>query len=144
MADKVSKEVRSRTMKAVKSTETKIETEFRKVLWSKGIRYRKNVKKLLGKPDIALQKAMLVVFIDSCFWHGCKEHCRIPTSNVDYWTQKIQRNIERDMKVTEHYKNIGWKVIRAWEHEIKNDKQFEQIIDEIINYVHRKGIEYSP
>lgn len=137
MTDKVSKEVRSSTMRAVKSTETKIEMKVRTTLWKNGVRYRKNVKKLFGKPDIVIKKEKLVVFIDSCFWHGCKEHCRIPTSNIDYWNKKIQRNIERDLKVTEYYVALGWKVIRAWEHEIKNEHEFQRVIEEIINYLKR-------
>lgn len=124
-------------MRAVKSTETKIEMKVRTTLWKNGVRYRKNVKKLFGKPDIVIKKEKLVVFIDSCFWHGCKEHCRIPTSNIDYWNKKIQRNIERDLKVTEYYVALGWKVIRAWEHEIKNEHEFQRVIEEIINYLKR-------
>lgn len=105
-------------MRAVKSKETKIEIAFRKALWKKGFRYRKNSAKYFGKPDIVLRKCKIVIFIDSCFWHGCKKHCRIPTAKRIYWRSKIKRNKQRDKEVNLYYKKTGWKLFRFWEHEI--------------------------
>jgi len=65
-----------------------------------------------------LKKHKTVIFIDSCFWHGCKRHCRLPSARKKYWTAKIERNKERDKEVNRHYRKIGWKVVRVWEHEI--------------------------
>lgn len=130
LADKVSRETRSRMMKAVKSSETKIELKVRKLLWKKGIRYRKNVKSLLGKPDIAIKKAKLVVFIDSCFWHFCPIHGHMPKSNLEYWTKKLNRNTERDIKINHHYKELGWTVLRFWEHEVNDD--VHSVVNQII------------
>lgn len=133
MVDKVSKETRSKMMKAIKSTETKVELIVRKLLWAKGVRYRKNVKGLLGKPDIAIKKYKLVVFIDSCFWHFCPVHGHMPKSNLEYWTKKLNRNIERDKKITEYYSALGWKVLRFWEHEVNQDA--EQVVNQIMAHL---------
>ncbi len=98
MPDKVSPEVRSRTMRAVKSKDSKMEVKFRSVLWRGGLRFYKNVKSLLGKPDIVFPRKKVVIFLDSCFWHGCPLHLRLPSSNVEYWQAKIERNKKRDTK----------------------------------------------
>lgn len=129
MADNISKEKRTATMKAIRSKDSKIEVVFRKELWKMGLRYIKNSSKYFGKPDVLLKKDKTVIFIDSCFWHGCKKHCRIPTTHRKYWTQKIERNIERDREVVLFYKNLSWKVIRIWEHQLKNS---ENIIEKIV------------
>lgn len=122
MADKITKKERSSLMSKIKSKETKLEKDFRKLLWKEGIRYRKNSSKHFGKPDIVIASKKIVIFIDSCFWHGCKKHCRIPEVNRDYWVKKIARNKERDREVNRHYKKLGWKILRIWEHDIKKNK----------------------
>lgn len=122
MADTVSKKKRSEIMRAVKSKDTKMEIAFRKVIWQKGFRYSKNSSIYFGKPDIVLKKYKTVIFLDSCFWHGCKKHCRIPTARKEYWTKKIERNKQRDKEVIRHYKKIGWKIIRVREHQIYENK----------------------
>ena len=129
MTDVVSKEKRSEIMSKIKSGDTTLEDKFRKAIWKKGLRYRKNVKNFLGKPDIFFPRKRLVVFLDSCFWHGCEKHCRMPSSNIEYWKRKIERNKKRDIEVTRHYKNNEFKILRLWEHEIKEN------IEEAINKV---------
>ncbi|MBI2054333.1 MAG: very short patch repair endonuclease [Candidatus Staskawiczbacteria bacterium] len=119
MTDKITKKERSSLMAKIKSKETKLEKDFRKLLWKDGFRYRKNSSKHFGKPDIVVASKNLVVFIDSCFWHGCKKHCRIPEANREYWVKKINGNRNRDKKVNVYYKKIGWKIIRIWEHNLK-------------------------
>lgn len=118
-------------MSRIKSRDSKIETLFRKELWKQGFRYRKNSGKYFGKPDIVLLKYKTAIFVDSCFWHGCKKHCRIPTARKKYWVTKIERNITRDKEVNRHYKKIGWKVIRVWEHDIKSKNLITEIIRKI-------------
>ncbi len=118
--DTVSKKQRSEIMRRVRSKETKMEIAFRKVLWQKGFRYRKNLANYFGKPDVILKKYKTVIFLDSCFWHGCKKHCRMPSSNKKYWIDKIERNKKRDKKVNKHYRKIGWNIIRIWEHKLKS------------------------
>lgn len=117
--DTVSKTKRSEIMSRIKSRDSKIEIAFRKELWRRGFRYLKNPTKYFGKPDIVLPKYHTVIFIDSCFWHGCKKHCRMPTSRTEYWYQKIERNRQRDKVVNKHYRKTRWNVIRIWEHDLK-------------------------
>ncbi|MDQ1147032.1 DNA mismatch endonuclease (patch repair protein) [Bacillus sp. SORGH_AS 510] len=117
--DKLTNEQRTRNMKAVKSKGTKLEEMVNKELWTRGIRYRKNNKNLLGKPDISIQKYKVVIFIDSCYWHGCEQHGSIPATNREFWVNKIKRNKERDNEVTEYYQNKGWNLLRIWEHDLK-------------------------
>ena len=124
-------EQRKKNMQAIKSKDTEIELILRKELWSRGYRYRKNYKKLIGKPDVVLTKHKIVIFCDSEFWHGKNYHestGRIGT-NADYWKQKIQRNIERDREVNEQLEKEGWTVLRFWEKEIK--KEFDRCISVI-------------
>ena len=121
MADIFSKAKRSEVMSKIRSKETKLETEFRKALWAMGYRYRKNALGWFGKPDLLLKKRKTVVFVDSCFWHGCEKHFKLPATKKTFWKTKIDRNRQRDREVTRHYKKEGWKIIRVWEHEIKKD-----------------------
>ena len=120
-------------MSAVKSTGSKIELSFRKELWHKGFRYRKNSSKYMGKPDIVLKKYRTVIFLDSCFWHGCEDHCRLPKTKREYWIEKINRNKKRDEKVTQYYKDLGWQVIRIWEHDLLND--FNTCVETTTNFL---------
>ncbi len=117
--DTVSKQKRSEIMSHVKSKGSKIETLFRKELWKQGFRYRKNSGKYFGKPDIVLPKHQTVIFIDSCFWHGCKKHCRLPAIRRKFWTEKINGNKRRDKAVSRYYKKTKWQIIRIWEHDLK-------------------------
>lgn len=133
MSDTFSKKNRRKTMQAIKSKNTKLENLIIKELWKKGYRFRRNVQNLKGKPDIAIKKYKIVIFIDSCFWHGCKLHCRIPSSNKDYWIKKIERNRNRDKEITEYYINNGWHILRIWEHQIKED--FQDIINFLTDYI---------
>ena len=129
--DTVSKTARSGIMSRVKSQETKLEKSFRKLLWNSGVRYRKNNIKFFGKPDILIKKANTVIFIDSCFWHGCSKHLRMPSSNKKYWETKISRNKKRDQEVNSHYKKLGWRIIRIWEHDLRKETKMEEVIANI-------------
>jgi DNA mismatch endonuclease, patch repair protein len=94
--DTVAKEKRSAIMRRVKSNETSLEMKLRKRLWKEGLRYRKNDASLFAKPDISNKIKKIVIFIDSCFWHGCGKHLRMPKSNIGYWIHKIDKNKKRD------------------------------------------------
>ena len=121
MADVMTPEQRSRCMAAVKGKDTKPEMIVRKYLFSRGLRYRVNNRKLPGSPDIVLRRYKTVVFVDGCFWHGhegCK-YFRLPKSNIDFWRHKIAMNIVRDYANNVDLKLAGWNVIRIWECEIK-------------------------
>ena len=121
--DTITKEQRRKTMQAVKSTGTKIETKLAKALWAQGYRYRKNCKNILGKPDIVFRKYKLAIFCDSEFWHGkkFKKNPNYISSNKKYWTEKIKRNMERDKFVNKQLKKDGWTVLRFWGNEIEQN-----------------------
>jgi len=130
--DRLSREKRSWNMSRIKSKDTKIEIMARKYLFAKGFRYRKNDKRFPGKPDIVLPKYKTVIFINGCFWHmhcGCK-YGRLPKSNVDYWKEKLEKNVENDFSHIQQIKNMGWNVIIIWECELKKD--FESTMSSII------------
>lgn len=123
--DNHSKKERSYNMSQIRAKETSPEVLVRKFLFSKGFRYRKNARNIIGKPDIVLKKYNTVVFINGCFWHGhegCK-YFKPPKSNQEYWFPKIKRNRERDKEVYRKLENEGWKVITIWECELKKDKR---------------------
>ena len=128
MADNHSKEVRSMNMSHIRSTNSKPEEIVRKYLFSKGFRYRKNVRALPGCPDIVLPKYRTVIFVNGCFWH--KHSCPRfvwPSSNQAYWIPKIQRNVERDEENTRKLVNLGWNVIVVWECELKKNIREERL-----------------
>jgi DNA mismatch endonuclease (patch repair protein) len=121
------KELTHKIMSAVKNKDTKPEIFFRKALWKWGIKYRKNVK-MFGKPDIAIKKYKLVIFIDGDYWHGNNWKIRkLPSleselaNYSDFWKNKILANIERDKKVNDYYYSINWVVLRFWQSDIEND-----------------------
>lgn len=120
MADIKSPEERSRNMSHIHSTNTKPEEIVRKYLFRQGFRYRKNDKRLPGKPDIVLPKYKTVIFVNGCFWHmhNCSR-ARLPKSHQEYWEPKIRQNYERDKRNQDILKASGWKVIVVWECELK-------------------------
>ena len=129
MADTHSKEVRSKNMSHIRSTNSKPEETIRKYLFSKGLRYRKNVRKLPGCPDIVLPKYKTVVFVNVCFWH--KHDCGRfvwPSSNEEYWHKKINRNIERDANNLRTLTEQGWRVITIWECQLKKKVAEENLL----------------
>ncbi|HBO27782.1 very short patch repair endonuclease [Culturomica sp.] len=117
MADIYSKEKRSYLMSLIRSQNTKPEIMVRKYLFSKGLRFRVNVKKLPGTPDIVLPKYRTVIFIHGCFWHG-HGNCKIahlPKTRTEWWEKKINRNIERDNSNRRKLKGMGWHTMVVWE-----------------------------
>lgn len=114
----------------LKSRDTKPELLVRKFLFSRGLRYRVNVSKLPGKPDIVLPKYKIVIFVNGCFWHGhagCK-YATIPKSNTEFWQTKINRNKTRDDEVEKMLLSQGWHVIRVWECDLKPNKATNTLI----------------
>ena len=110
-------------MQQVKSKDTKIEVMLRKELWSRGLRYQKNCKKVFGKPDIVFIGKKVAVFCDSEFWHGYDWNNKKNEfkSNQEFWIPKIERNMQRDIEVTTRLTQEGWTVLRFWGNEIKHD-----------------------
>lgn len=126
-------EQRSRNMAAIKGKDTKPEMIVRKYLFSRGLRFRVQVRKLPGTPDIVLPKYKTAIFVNGCFWHGhegCK-YFRLPKSNVEFWKEKIERNIERDKESMHALPDLGWKIIRVWECELRNKANREDTLNKI-------------
>lgn len=124
--DRLTPEQRSNNMKAIKSKDSELELTLRKALWAKGFRYRKNVKSIIGKPDIAFKKYKIAVFCDSEFWHGFDwDNKKLEIkSNQQFWIKKIEANIERDKVVNQQLEKDGWIVLRFWGKEIKKNLDF--------------------
>lgn len=121
MTDVYSKEKRSYVMSKIRSKNTKPEILVRKYLFKQGFRFRVNVKRLSGTPDIVLRKYRSVIFVHGCFWHG-HENCPVyvpPKTHSEYWLEKINRNRERDAKARAKIKAMGWNVIVIWECQLK-------------------------
>ena len=130
------KEQISYNMQQVKNKDSKIEVLLRKELWSRGLRYRKNVNRIYGKPDIVFIGKKVAVFCDSEFWHGYnwEERKKDFKSHQEFWIPKIERNMERDAEVTVRLESEGWTVIRFWGNEIKkNTAQCADIIEKAVH-----------
>ena len=126
---------RSVLMSKIKGKDTKSEKALRKVLWGLGIRYRKNDRKLPGKPDIVIPRARLAIFIDGEFWHGYnwKEKREKIKSNRDFWIPKIERNMQRDHSNNKLLSDNGWTVLRFWDQELK--KEFGICLKKVLSYI---------
>ena len=134
--DKHTPEQRRRNMQAVKNKDSQIELLLRQELWSRGLRYRKNVNRIYGKPDIVFIGKKVAVFCDSEFWHeyNWEERKKDFKSHQGFWIPKIERNMERDAEVTARLESEGWTVIRFWGNEIKkNTAQCADIIEKAVH-----------
>ncbi|MBI2220388.1 MAG: very short patch repair endonuclease [Acidobacteria bacterium] len=107
-------------MSRVRSADTVPEIAFRRALWAIGLRYRVRAR-LPGTPDLAFPKLRLTIFVDGCFWHACPRHYGEPKSNVGFWRTKIAANRERDRRVNRELRKLGWRVVRIWEHELREN-----------------------
>ena len=127
---------RSYNMSCIKGRKTKPEEIVAKYLFSKGFRYRRNVKTLPGSPDIVLKKYNTVIFVNGCFWHmhqGCKFFVW-PESNVEFWKEKLIKNKKRDEEKISQLEVLGWIVIVIWECQLKScvkDKTLQDLVEEI-------------
>ena len=111
---------KSEQMARVRSKDTDLEMTLRRRLWHSGLRYRLRPK-LPGTPDLAFMRSKVAVFVDGCFWHGCPQHHTFPVTNASFWRKKLKRNMDRDRRVDRELLEMGWEVIRVWEHEVKED-----------------------
>lgn len=131
--DDMSAEARHKNMQHIKSVDSKAEIKLRLALWHKGIRYRKNWKKLPGKPDIVLTKYKIAIFVDGDFWHA-KGHLENPGEQVstrrEYWIPKLKNNVARDKEINNELSEMGWLVLRFWESDVKN--RLAWCVDKII------------
>lgn len=124
MADVFSKRKRSKVMATVRGRANK-STEMRllRILRKNHIAGWRRHLPMIGQPDFTFSERRLTIFVDGCFWHGCPEHLRLPSSNSDYWRRKISTNCVRDLRVLRDLKRSGWRVMRIWEHELQDEKR---------------------
>ncbi|SEU01165.1 very short patch repair endonuclease [Enterocloster clostridioformis] len=137
MADIKTKDARSKNMSAIKSKETKPEIYLRKLLFSRGYRYRKNVSYIFGHPDIYLGKYKTAIFVHGCFWHR-HQKCKFaysPKSNVEFWEKKFERNIIRDKVVSQTLFDTNIKCLIVWECTIKKMKKDIKMESEILEKI---------
>src|SRR6056297_249095 len=126
---------RSKIMSKIRGKNTKPEMAFRRALFAAGYRYRIDYKKLIGKPDIALNRYKTVIFIDGEYWHGFNWEERKPKikTNRDFWIAKIERNMQRDEEVNEKLKLMGYTIFRFWESEVK--KELDRCLTEVLMHL---------
>lgn len=135
--DTVTSEQRSKNMSAIRSKDTKPEIYFRKLLFSRGYRYRVNSKQVSGHPDIYLRKYNTAIFVHGCFWHR-HEKCKyayMPKSNVEFWNKKFDTNIRRDAVVQEELWAGGIKCLIIWECTVKQMKKNREVCDKYMELV---------
>lgn len=143
MTDHLTPAQRHLVMSHIHGKGTKPELKVRQWLWAHGYRYRLNVKSVPGKPDIVMRKYRTAIFVNGCFWHGhfaevrgdggevrSSECCKIPSTNREFWVNKIRRNQERDQKNYQLLQENGWQVIVIWECQLK-PKRIEQTMTEV-------------
>ena len=111
------------TMRANRGRDTGPEVMLRSALHSRGLRFRKSIRMDLGerrrvRPDIVFPSLRVAVFVDGCFWHGCREHRSLPISNASFWREKIEGTARRDTQQVNWLQEAGWAVIRVWEHDV--------------------------
>ncbi len=130
MSDVFTKKKRSKVMAAIRSKGNK-DTELKLVviLRAHGITGWRRHQPIPGKPDFVFPRERLALFVDGCFWHGCRRHLRMPQSNRQYWQQKISRNVARDRTTNRLLKKAGWRVLRVWEHSLRTPDSVVQRIN---------------
>lgn len=128
-------------MARIRSKDTKPEWIVRRYLFSRGYRYRKNVKGLPGTPDIVLRKYGIVIFIHGCFWHGHEVDGTMPRTNSEFWRSKIERNKQRDLRDKERLKEMGWRVMTVWECQLKPAVR-QQTLLEIEYHINHSYLEH--
>ena len=136
MTDVLTREQRRKNMQHIHAKDTKAEVMLRKALWRCGIHYRKNYKALPGKPDIAITKYRIAVFVDGDFWHA-HGHEDNPgeqiQTNSAFWSKKLKRNVERDKEVNQALLEMGWLVLRFWDSDVKKDRH--ACVKDIMQYL---------
>jgi DNA mismatch endonuclease (patch repair protein) len=122
--DTLTKQQRSKLMAKVRGHGNKsTELRFMKLLRRWRVRGWRRNHRLVGLPDFIFMQARVAVFVDGCFWHGCKQHSRMPNANRSYWLKKLTQNKSRDRVVNSALRQAGWRVLRIWEHELASKNE---------------------
>ena len=135
--DKLTAQQRHANMAAIRSKDTKPEMIVRRGLWKRGFRYRLNHKRLPGHPDLVLRKYRTCIFVNGCFWHrhaGCR-YTSTPKSRIEFWTEKFQKNVDRDNRVKEDLETAGIKMLIVWECTIKQMIKSQEIEETILREI---------
>ena len=141
MPDRLTPERRSRLMSRVRSKDTGIELAVRRAVHARGLRYRKNVRRLPGTPDLVFSGPKVAIFVDGDFWHGwdfASKRQKLPR----YWVDKIDANRRRDIRNTAELQESGWLVLRFWGHEVLQD--VEAVADQIEESVRFRSSQSGP
>ena len=140
MTDIYEPEKRSEIMSHISDRDSRMEISVRKALFSAGLRYRKNVKSLPGKPDVVLSRYRTIIFTHGCFWHGhegCKAS-KLPESRKDFWEKKIKDNVERDKRNTKLLEQNEWKVITLWQCELNTERKRQARLNTLVDEIRDK------
>jgi DNA mismatch endonuclease (patch repair protein) len=121
MSDVLTKEQRSYNMSKIRCRNTIPELNIRKALRAQRIKNYRVKSDLPGKPDILFPRSKILVFVDGCFWHMCPLCYKEPLTRKEFWSKKIESNVVRDQKNNIILSQLGWTVLRYWEHEIKKN-----------------------
>jgi DNA mismatch endonuclease (patch repair protein) len=121
MSDTLSPSQRSQLMSRIRGLNTGPERALFQALGARRLKYKKHVKDLPGRPEAVFPESRVVVFVDGCFWHGCRWHYRPPRTNRSYWSKKLKANVARDRAQSKALRDTGWTVIRLWEHTVVAD-----------------------
>lgn len=133
---------RSKTMSKIRGKNSIPELLLRKALWAKHIRFRIHRKDLPGKPDLVIEKYRLVIFVDGDFWHGYQWHISKPKTNQNFWLPKIERNMQRDRFVNECLAEMGYTVMRFWEHEVRT--KLKACVNQVMLYIESAKVDVVP
>jgi DNA mismatch endonuclease (patch repair protein) len=134
--DFLSPKARSAHMALIKVRDTSPELSVRRLLHSRGFRFRLHYAGLPGKPDIVLPKYLTIIFVNGCFLHACP-HCskgaKMPSTNRHFWSEKIAKNIERDLRIKRLNETAGWRVLNVWECETKRKGGMEKALRPLLS-----------
>lgn len=137
MADIVPPSVRSLMMSGIKGKNSRPEMLVRRMLFAAGYRFRLHRRDLPGTPDIAMPSRKIAIFVHGCFWHahkGCK-YAKIPATRPEFWTAKLQANVDRDRRAVENLTTMGWRVLCVWECATRDKETVKSLEDKIINWI---------
>lgn len=138
MADVVSPEKRSQMMAGIKGKDTGPELLIRRALHARGLRFRLHDRRLPGTPDLVFPSRKAVVFVEGCYWHGHDCHLfKLPSSRAEFWSEKIENNRRRDIRVRQELEVLRWRQLTVWECALKGRTRlpFPAVVDTIVDWL---------
>jgi DNA mismatch endonuclease, patch repair protein len=131
-------------MSRIRGRHTSPERLLRGELWKRGHRYRLHTRTPVGAPDLVFAGRRVAVFVDGCFWHGCPSHYVRPRTRNEFWDSKLKENVDRDRRQTLVLKQLGWRVVRLWEHEVWEDldRAARMVVDALEASTYRERLDW--